>query len=236
MIAQHRLLGGALALLATLGAVGALAQAPAPQSYEGPATVIFFVEAKADSTARVVGLLRQYGAAARKEPSNRGVRLIQELGRPNRLALIESWSDLPAYETHERGPLVADLRARLQSLAIAPPDRRLHHDFAVAVGRPAGKESVFAVTHIDVNPPNRVATDAILKRLVDDSRKDAGNLSYNIYWQNLANLNHYDSVSVWRDRKAFEAYERTAHAEAARTALLPLLGALYDERLYRVVD
>ena len=241
MIARLRLIGGALALLASLVAGGAGAQAPAappaaaPQTWEGPAFVLFHVEAKADATEKLVSLLKRYRAAARKQAANRGVQLIQELGRPNRLAVLESWNDQPAFEAHEKGPL-AELRQEIEPLALAPPDRRLHHDFLVETGRPAGKGAIYAVTHIDVNPPNRVATDAILKQLVPQARKDAGNISYNIYYQNLANLNHYDSVSVWRDRKAFEAYERTAETRQARTALTPLLGALYDERLYRVVE
>jgi len=48
--------------------------------------------------------------------------------------------------------------------------------------------------------------------------------------------NAFNILSIWRDRKAFESYERAAHTEAARNAVQPLLGALWDERLYRVLD
>jgi quinol monooxygenase YgiN len=234
--------GAMLLACALLAAPAARAQAPAapaaaaPQTYEGPATIIFYVEAKAGAIDKTVGLLKKYRAAIRKDSANRGAVLIQELGRPNRLALMASWSDQPAFEAHEKGPLMTRLRDDLASLELAPPDRRLHHDFQVGSAKPAPKGAVYAVTHIDVNPPNRVATDAILKQLVADSRKDAGNLRYDVYWQNLANLNHYGSVSIWRDRKSFESYERAAHTQAARNAVQPLLGALWDERLYRVLD
>ena len=226
-----------------LAPVAARAQAPAappaaaaPQTYEGPAHVIFYVEAKAGAVSKVIALLKRYRAALRKDAAVRGTQLIQELGRPNRLALIASWSDQPAFEAHEKGPMMTALRKDLESLEISPPDRRLHHDFLVAAAKPQPKGAVYAVTHIDVNPPNRVATDAILKQLVADSRKDAGNLGYEVWWQNLANLNHYGSVSIWRDRKSFESYEAAAHTAAARQAVQPLLGALWDERLYRVLD
>ena len=234
--------GAMLLASALLAAPAARAQAPAapppaaPQVYEGPAHVIFYVEAKTGAVDKTVALLKTYRGALRRDSSVSGATLIQELGRPNRLALIASWRDQPAFEAHEKGPLMAGLRKDLEALAIAPPDRRLHHDFLVGGAKPAPKGAIYAVTHIDVNPPNRVATDGILKQLVADSRKDAGNLSYEVWWQNLANLNHYGSISVWRDRKAFEFYERAAHTEAARNAVQPLLGALWDERLYRILD
>jgi quinol monooxygenase YgiN len=226
-----------------LAPAAARAQAPAappaaaaPQTYEGPAHVIFYVEAKAGAVDKTIALLKRYRAALRKDAAIRGTQLIQELGRPNRLALIASWSDQPAFEAHEKGPVMTALRQDLESLAIAPPDRRLHHDFLVGSLKPPPKGAIFALVHIDVNPPNRVATDAILKQLVADSRKDSGNLGYDVWWQNLTNLNHYGSVSIWRDRKAFESYERQSHTEAARKAVQPLLGALWDERLYRILD
>jgi quinol monooxygenase YgiN len=229
----------AFALLAGVPAARAQAPAPAaaaPQIYEGPAHVILYVEAKAGAVDRTIALLKKYRGALGRDQAVRGGTLIQELGRPNRLALIASWSDQPAFDAHEKGPLMAGLRQDLEALAIAPADRRLHHDFLVGGAKTPPKGAVYAVTHIDVNPPNRVATDAILKQLVADSRKDAGNLGYEVWWQNLANLNHYGSVSLWRDRKSFESYERAAHTEAARKAVQPLLGALWDERLYRVLD
>jgi len=38
---------------------------------------------------------------------------------------------------------------------------------------------------------------------------------------------------VWKSRAALEAHEGAAHRARFRDTLAPMLGALYDERLYR---
>jgi quinol monooxygenase YgiN len=219
----------ALVLLAVLLGPAARAQ------NEGPAYVVIYVEVAADATQQALAAMRQYRAAVRKDEANRGIQLIQEIGRPNRLAMVEVWAGLPEFDTHDKAAAATQLRDSLKPIEIAPRDRRLHHAFAVVDGPLAGGGAVYAVSHIDVNPVNRPKTEPILKQFAEDSRKDAGNLSFDVYQQNGA-LNHFGSVVVWRDRKSFEAYENTEHAKAARAGLQPLLGALYDERLYQVVE
>jgi quinol monooxygenase YgiN len=216
-----------LALLALLLAPAARAQ------NEGSAYVVIYVEVAADATQQGLAAMRQYRDAARKEETNRGAQLIQEIGRPNRLAIVETWAGLADFEAHDQGAAATRLRESLKPIEITPRDRRLHLGFAIGGGT-LPSEGVYAVSHIDVNPVNRPKTEPILKQLAEDSRKDTGNLSFDIYVQK-GQLNHFGSVAIWRDRKAFETYENAAHTKVARTGLAPLLGALYDERLYQPV-
>jgi len=219
----------AVALLALMVTPAAHAQ------NEGPAYVVIYVEAAADNSQQALAALRQYRDASRKEPAIQGIQLLQEIGRPNRLASVEIWASEPEFQTHDQGAAATQLRDSLKSVEITPRDRRLHHGFALGGGTLPGGGAVYAVSHIDVNPVNRPKTEPILKQLVEDSRKDSGNLGFDVYQQN-GQLNHFGTVAIWQDRKSFEAYENAAHTKTARTGLAPLLGALYDERLYQPVE
>jgi quinol monooxygenase YgiN len=49
-------------------------------------------------------------------------------------------------------------------------------------------------------------------------------------------LNHFAVIETWRDRQTLEAHQAAAHTRDFRTKLAPMAGALYDERLYRLVQ
>jgi quinol monooxygenase YgiN len=221
--------GAALALLALLLAPAARAE------NEGPAYVLTYVEVAADATPQALTAMRQYRDAVGKDAANRGIHLIQEAGRENRLAIVETWAGLPEFDTHDKAAAATQLRDSLKPIEIAPRDRRLLHGFAIGEGSMPAGGTLYVVSQIDVRPVNREKSEPILKQLAENSRKDSGNLGFDIYQQN-GQLNHFGAVAGWRDRKAFEAYEGTAHTKAARAALAPLLGALYDERLYQPVE
>jgi quinol monooxygenase YgiN len=224
-----------LAALALPAALLALLLAPTARAQtEGPAYVVIYVEVTAEAAQQALAAMRQYRAAVRKEEANRGIQLIQELGRPSRLAIVETWAGLAEFDAHDQGAAAMQLRESLKPIEIAPRDRRLHLGFAIGGGTLAG-DGVYAVSHIDVNPVNRPKTEPILKQFAEDSRKDSGNISFDVYVQKGA-LNHFGSVAIWRDRRAFEAYENLEHTKAARAGLASLMGALYDERLYQAVE
>jgi quinol monooxygenase YgiN len=48
--------------------------------------------------------------------------------------------------------------------------------------------------------------------------------------------NHFTVVEVWRDRAAFDAHGMAAHTRRFREQLAPMSGALYDERLYAILN
>jgi quinol monooxygenase YgiN len=48
--------------------------------------------------------------------------------------------------------------------------------------------------------------------------------------------NHFTVVEAWKDRNAFDAHGMAAHTRQFRDRLAPMSGALYDERLYGVLD
>jgi quinol monooxygenase YgiN len=72
----------------------------------------------------------------------------------------------------------------------------------------------------------------MLKQLAEASRKEAGNLRFDVLQQD-GRLNHLPLIEAWRDLPAQNAHAAAEHNRAFRAKLVTLQGALYDERLYR---
>ena len=54
--------------------------------------------------------------------------------------------------------------------------------------------------------------------------------------QQTNRLNHFTVVETWRSRQAFDANSMSAHQREFRDKLAPMAGALYDERLYEILE
>src|SRR2546423_215222 len=91
---------------------------------------------------------------------------------------------------------------------------------------------VVVVTHVDVDPQNVPVAEPLLVNFVIDSRNDRGVKSFTLITQEGTD-NHFQLIEVFRDMRAFDAHVSAAHTVRFRTNLDPLLGAPYDERLYR---
>ena len=91
---------------------------------------------------------------------------------------------------------------------------------------------VYVVTHVDVPGAVRDKGLAALTALSGPSRKDAGNLRFDVVHQKNR-TNHFTVVEVWKDQRSNDAHELAAHTRAFRNALTPITGALYDQRWYR---
>ena len=95
-----------------------------------------------------------------------------------------------------------------------------------------GSGSIYVATHIDVGPPSRDKTIATFKPYAEAVRKEPGNQRFDVL-QQKARTNHFTTVEVWEDQKAADAHEVVAHTKEYRATLTPLIGALYDQRLYK---
>ena len=115
---------------------------------------------------------------------------------------------------------------------ISPVDDRLSVPTLIGPSQAAGAARSYVVTHVDVPGAVRAKALAALTALAPASRKDAGNLRFDVVHQKNR-TNHFTVVEVWKDQRSNDAHELAAHTRAFRDTLTPITGALYDQRWYR---
>jgi quinol monooxygenase YgiN len=224
-------------LIFSLAALVLIAVRPtlAEEAVSAPVYIVTYFEVAPTAAAQSAALGRQYADASRKEAGNTAYNMLEEIGRPNRLAILEAWRDKQAYEAHGAAASTAAFRDKLQPLLISGTGARILSGFSVAA--PTGQpdpQSVYVLTHVDVPPPQKDQAIELLKALSAAARKDDGNLWFDVLQQN-DRPNHFTLFEGWRARNAFDTSIMAAHTKEFRQKLNPLEGALYDERLYQPV-
>jgi quinol monooxygenase YgiN len=175
--------------------------------------------------------LNAYREAARKEAKS--LDIYQRIDRPNQFVVLGAWADQKAFDAHKNGDAAKKLNDKLATLLAAPTDTRQHHALAVAPAK-SGKDAIFAVTHVDVIPPEKDNGANALEQLADASRRHAGNLQFDV-WRQTNRPNHFTVVESWANRGSFDVHGMQKETREFRTRLGPMSGALYDERLYKVM-
>ena len=92
---------------------------------------------------------------------------------------------------------------------------------------PAGP--VYVVTHVDIlGADNTAKATPMLRQFVSDSRKDSGNVRFEMLQQN-GRANHFTIVEVWQTRQAYEAHNAAEHTRQFREKVQPILGSPWDD-------
>ena len=223
-----------LSLAVTLLAA-AMTQANA-QTPAGPVYIATYAEVGTGSVKQGAALLKQYRDAVRKEDGNIRAYVAQEIGRANRFLVLEIWKDQAAFDAHGKSQGTTAFRDKFKAMANAPLDERVHSGMAVVDSKVAAtKASVLVASHVDVPPPKKDDVIAALNPLAEQSRKGAGNQRFDV-WQQTSRPNHFTVVEAWKDQKAYDARGSAEPQRTFRGKLGPMMGALYDERLYRTID
>jgi quinol monooxygenase YgiN len=247
MVDRRQVLVGAAGAAGMLAAEAAAQTSPAPAATppESPYAVTYIeVEpAQADASRR---LLARYQEAlkdnALKDKGALEFAVFEQIGRPNHFAIVEQWPSAKAREDNATSAASREFRAALAPLLIAPYDERPH--FALSTGPPstgtraatpaAVPTAVYVVTHVDLVPPKREEGVAEVRKLAEASRGTAGNVRFDALVQ-ASRLNHLTLVEAWTDAPAQQAHSATNPTRSFRSALGPMSGALYDERLYALL-
>jgi quinol monooxygenase YgiN len=222
-------------VLGALALSFAAAAAQEAQQPAGPVEVAKYVEVQSGQEKTALAALRKYRAATRGQDGNSTVLLLEETGRPSRFVIVERWKDDSAYKAHLGAPASTQFTADLATIRRAPDDERAHSDFLVEGGGKVPASAIFVLTHADVTPPRRPPTEDALKTLVEASRKEPGVVEFDVFRQQ-GQPNHFTMYEVWSNARTFAAHGKAAAALGFRQTLAPLLGALYDERIYREIE
>jgi quinol monooxygenase YgiN len=198
--------------------------------------VVSYVEVMPASATEAAVLLRQYGEASRTDAGLMGLEVLQQCGRPDHFAIVESWQDQQSFEAHGGAAHTRAMHEGLETLRSSPYDERLHQGFALGTAPPARVAgAIYAVTHADAIPPAKDGAMVLLKQLAEMSRRDDGSVRFDVL-QQRSRLNHFTIVEIWRDQKALDAHVIAAHTRQFREEFQPMSGSLYDERWYQALD
>jgi quinol monooxygenase YgiN len=192
--------------------------------------VVRYVEAVPASQGQVATMLKQLAEGSRTENPVR-FEVLESTTVANQFLVLEVWKDQAALDAHNGAAPARQFRERVAPLLRAPLDERL---CITTIGAPprAGRGGIYVVTHVDVAPPTRDAAVMVLQAIAEQSRKDPGNVGYDIVHQK-DRTNHFTTIGVWTDQKADDSHQLAPHTMAYRTKIAPMLGALYDQRWYR---
>lgn len=221
-------LGLVLAVLARATAGGERQAVPVAAG----AYVVTYVEARQSAERAAIEALRAYRESSLQETGCIAIELLAQIGRQGHFTIIEGWSDQVASEAHDRSASTRQLDERLEPLRSSEYDRRPYKPLAVAAPRrQAGDGAIVVVSHVDTLPSPQSDAAGLLRQLAEASRKDAGNLLFNVV-QHTARANHFTVIEIWRDRAAQQAHAETPHVRETRDHLKAILGSPLDERLF----
>ncbi len=160
---------------------------------------------------------------------------LQRTAPANQVATFETWKDQQALDAHMAAAHTKKFLDAVAPLLLAPIDDRPCIALDVAPSQSPGGNALYVVTHVDVIPPSRDSAVTMLKAAASTSRKERGNLGFDVL-QQTARSNHFQVVDVWNNRKAEDTHEIAPETKDLRSKLLPLGGALYDRRWYKALS
>jgi quinol monooxygenase YgiN len=192
--------------------------------------VVRYIEVMPAAQEQAAGLIKKLADASRKEAGVVRFDVLQRAAPANQFATFEVWKDQVSLDAH--GAAHKQFLDAAQPLLIAPVDDRLCIAIDTAPPQAGGEGAIYAITHVDVAPPNRETGIALLKSVAGPIRKENGNVAFDALQQS-ARTNHFEVVEIWKDQKAEDAHEIEAATKDYRAKVQPLLGAHYDRRWYK---
>ena len=208
-----------------------LAAAPAKAQEDPSIHMVSYVDAAPAARNQVATLLRQLANASRKDAGLVRFEILQRTSPSSQFVILESWKDQAAFDAHVAAAHHKQFREKIDAHLISPVDDRLSVPTLIGPSQ-GGRGAVVVVTHVDVPGAVRAKALAALEALAPASRKDPGNLRFDVVHQKNR-TNHFTVVEVWKDQRSNDAHELAAHTRAFRDTLTPITGALYDQRWYR---
>jgi len=213
-----------------ISAIALAAQTPTETAFYAVA----YVDVMPASKAAEMAAFKQYRDASAKEDGYVRFELFEQVGRPGHVAVIETWANQKAFDTHQASPQTKESRSKLDPIRLSDYDQRPYKSLAVASAPPASNDrAIYVITHVDIGGQGTNAAD-LLKRLAEASRKEDGNMRFDVL-QHAMRANHFTVIEMWQNQKALDAHAGASHTRQYRDGLAPISGSPLDERLYKAV-
>jgi quinol monooxygenase YgiN len=220
-----------LAATAALATVVATSSAVRAQATDQPTYVVAYFEVAPKAIAETRGLLTTHCNDARKAGGLLEIATLQRLGRANHFAVLEKWQSAKAREDYAATDTAKSFIAGLGPVLVSGYDERLSVPLTVGTSEAALSGSPVVLTHVDLIPTSKDAGVAKVKEFAEASRGADGNLRFDVLTQ-ANRANHMTVIESWSNAAAKEAHISSSAARAFRQNLMPMSGALYDEREY----
>ena len=208
------------------------AQTPAETSV----FAVAYIDVMPASKAAAVSAFKQYRDMSRKDEGFVRFDFFEQIGRPGRFALIETWANQKAFDAHAATAQTKQWRSAMDSIRVSDYDQRPYKP--LSLGSPStsstDRSTYVVVTHVDIGGQGTNASD-LLRRLAETSRKEDGNLRFDVL-QHAMRANHFTVIEVWQNQKALDAHAASSHTRQYREALGPISGSPLDERIYKVAE
>ena len=213
----------------------ALAQGQGAASADASRYAVAYVEVMPSRVAALTDAFHKYRDASRGEAGYGGVELFGQSERPGHFVVIETWKDQAAAEAHAKSPAAMQFRAALDPIRVSGYDERPYKTLNVRGGASgSGRGGLHVVTHVDFAPGSGDGI-ALLNRLADASRSEAGCLRFDVL-QHAMRANHFTIVESWASAQAREAHAAAAQTRKYRDEVQPMTGSPLDERVFRAAE
>ncbi|HET7889444.1 MAG TPA: antibiotic biosynthesis monooxygenase [Bradyrhizobium sp.] len=227
----------AVIAMAGLVAVGSVARAqtppPAPDPSQ-PATIVVYTEVAPAKAAEAKKLILAYVAAARKADGAVQIDVGQRISDPGHFGIVEQWKSLAAKQAFAQTDAYKKYRAALDPLRSAAYDERIHNALSVGASKPASSGAILVLTHVDVVPTQVEPGTAKVKAFVEEGRNAPGNLRFDDVVQ-ANRKNHFTVIETWKSQGEKNNWISSKTVRTFREELQPMGGALYDERVFKVL-
>lgn len=234
---MHRSFLAAVIAVAGLVAVAASARAqtppPAPDPTQ-PATIVVYTEVAPAKAAEAKKLILAYVAQARKADGAVQVDVGQRVSDPGHFGIVEQWKSLAAKQAFAATDAYTKYRAALDPLRSAAYDERIHNALSVGAAKPASSGAILVLTHVDVVPTQVEPGTAKVKAFVEEGRNAPGNLRFDDVVQ-ANRKNHFTVIETWKSQAEKNNWISSKTVRTFREELQPMGGALYDERVFKVL-
>ncbi|WP_298254750.1 antibiotic biosynthesis monooxygenase [Bradyrhizobium sp.] len=228
---MHRSFLAAVITMAGLLSAGAIARA---QDASQPVTIVTYAEVAPARAVEARKLIIRYAEAVRKADGAVQVEAGQRISDPGHFALVEQWKSQSAKQAFASTDAYTKFRAALDPLRSAAYDERIHNGLSVGPSKPAPKGAILVLTHVDVVPTQVEPGTAKVKAFVEQGRKAPGNLRFDDNVQ-ANRKNHFTVVEAWKSQSEKNAWISSKTVRIFREELQPMGGALYDERVFKVL-
>ena len=202
-----------------------------------PATAfhaVSYVEVISTSQGRAsaVSAFKGYLTGVRMQDGFVRFEAFEQAGRPGHYVFMETWRDQGAFDKRASA-VQMQLTEALKPIRVSDVDRRPYKTMTVAPIARTKRDTVYVITHVDASPTPQLPM--MLQRLAEDSRRDDGNLRFDIV-QHTMRANHFTIIEAWRDRKALDAHAAAAHTKQYRDDFGPMAGSPLDERVFERLE